>query len=89
MRVDDLRIGQIVQVDDTIAPDPPPGRVVGLREKFSRSPALRVVMVDVQFDRPLFPDPLIDETNQLWVVPEKLRLIENIPWTGWAGEADD
>lgn len=82
MKVDDLRIGQTVQLDDSIAPDPPPGRIIAIRENFSRSPDLRLVKVHVWFDRPLFPDPLIDETHQLWVVPKKLTLIENVPWTG-------
>ena len=87
MKVDDLRIGQMVQWHEE-GLDVPPSRVVGLREKFSRSPDLRMVVVHLWFDRPLFPNSILDKTYKLWVSPEALTLISAKPWSGyWEAEA--
>lgn len=86
MQVDELRIGQRVQYhDEAVARRVviiPPGRVVGLREKFSRTPEMRLVEVHVMFDEPLFPDSLMDKTYRLGTDPSKLTLLAAEPWSG-------
>ena len=84
MRVDDLRIGQTVQWHSDLVAEVPPGRIIGMKEKFSRSPDLRIVDVHVWFDR-----PVLTETHQLWVLPKTLTLIETNAWTGREGEEDE
>ena len=98
MKVEELRIGQMVHwsgggMDIVI----PPARVIGLREKFSRSPDLRLVSVHLWFDTPLFPDSIVDPTERLWVDSPQVTLLKAEPWFGRdeaelrasQGESDD
>ena len=82
MKVEDIHIGQTVQWCDPSIPDIPLARVIGLKEKFPRSPDLRLVSVHLLFERPLFPDSTISKTWELWVDYTQIKLIKSEPWTG-------
>lgn len=89
MKVEDIHIGQTVQwtSPEVKIEKVPLARVIGIKEKFSRSPGLRLVDVNLLFDTPLFPEPIVDKTYELWVCPEHLTLVAEEPWTGRKDDA--